>query len=207
MKNIYLWDEFLIVNYLFISLRCLSNILDLDQSMIKQTWKNFVYIKEDNVQKQLEKLCRLLGNFGTYRIVSDFLLDVIFYQPENRKEAIFILNEVTYGHDVILDSDSIMKDILDFYTESTYWDVPVVVCVDEFAHRNTLNEVHSNAVQVCLLIEGIGKIALKLQKGFERFMLTVLYMVLEKAGKTVFHIDYSLTYRLSFNTRLLIYGA
>lgn len=116
-------------------------------------------------------------------MVSDFLLDIFLYQSEHRKEAIFVLNEVIAGHTYCQETDLIIKDILDMYTEDCYWNVPLSVSVDEFGHALTLNEVHSNAVQICLLVEGIGKIALVMRRQFEKFTLKLLYMILEKAGQ------------------------
>lgn len=156
---------------------------DLDPAYNKTTWKNFQYIRKETVQKQLEKLCSLLGKFNTFKIVSDFLQDVFLYQPEHRKESIFILNEVISGHKYSQETDFIIKDILKIYTDDSYWNVPLSVSIDEFGQRLNLSEVHSNAIQVCLLVEGIGNIALVLKQNFEQFTLKLLYMILEKVGK------------------------
>lgn len=156
---------------------------DLDSTYTKAQWKNFHFIREENVQSRLERLCSLLGKYGTFKMVSDFLLDVFLYQNEHRKEAIFVLNEVIAGHDYCQETDGIIKDILNVYTEDCYWNVPLSVSVDEFGHTHTLNEVHSHGIQVCLLVEGIGKIALVMRRHFEKFTLKLLYMILEKAGR------------------------
>lgn len=127
----------------------------------------------------------MLGKYDTFRIVSDFLLDVLLYQIEHRKEAIFILNEVLQGHHYSQENDVIIKDILNVYMDDSYWNAPLSVSTDEAGHRHNLNEVHSNVIQVCLLNEGIGKIALMLRNDFDRYKLKLLYMVVEKAGKSV----------------------
>lgn len=115
-------------------------------------------------------------------MVSDFLLDVLLYQREDRKEVICVLNEVISGHSYCEETDIIIKELLNVYTDDCYWNVPLTVSADEFGHQYSLNEVHSNAIQICLLVEGIGKIALLMKKRFEKFTLKLLYMILEKAG-------------------------
>lgn len=60
-------------------------------------WKKFRLFKEDSVKNKLETLCALLAKYGGFEIISDFLQDVIIYHLENRKEAIFILNEAISG--------------------------------------------------------------------------------------------------------------
>lgn len=64
---------------------------------LKTPWKKFRHIKEDLVKNKLETLCALLAKYGGLEIISDFLLDIIIYHSENRKEAIFILNEAISG--------------------------------------------------------------------------------------------------------------
>lgn len=115
-------------------------------------------------------------------MVSDFLLDALLYQPEDLKEVIFVLNEVISGHSYCEETDLIIKEILNIYTDDSYWNVPLIVSINEFGHQYSLNEVQSNAIQVCLLVEGVGKIALLMKKRFEKFTLNLLYMILEKAG-------------------------
>lgn len=73
------------------------------------------------------------------------------------------------------------------YTDNDYWQVPLSVIVDEFGYVTTLADVQNNVIQVCLLVEGIGKIALVLKENFQQFLLKTLYLVLERAGKCFFH--------------------
>lgn len=71
-------------------------------------------------------------------------------------------------------------NIKNTYLDSTIWQVPVEVCTDEFGNELKLNEVQYNVIQVCLLVEGIGKLSSHLRS--EKFLLDTLYLVLEKAG-------------------------
>lgn len=141
-----------------------------------------MYIHSDVVQSRIEKLCKILGGYGTFKIVSDFLLDVFLYEPQHRKEAAYVLNQVIIGCDDSHENYTIIHDVLNTYTEDCYWNSIVCVSIDNYGHQYSLNEVHNNTILVCLLVEGIGKIALLLRKRFEKFTLKILYMVLEKAG-------------------------
>ncbi|KAJ8959272.1 hypothetical protein NQ314_006300 [Rhamnusium bicolor] len=158
-------------------------VKDLELTPNQRTpWKNFRHFKEDEIRDKLGKLCTLLAKFGTFRIISDFLLDTIMYHTENRKEAIFILNETISGITYNEENIQILKNILNIYTDNSYWQVPLSVGVNHFGYVSTLAEVQNNVIQVCLLVEGIGKMALALQKYFQEFLLKTLYLVLERAG-------------------------
>lgn len=65
-----------------------------------------------------------------------------------------------------------------------------MVMVDDYGHEHTLSDVQSNLIQVCLLTEGIGKIALTLKQHFRQFLLKTLFLVLERAGKLLFYFCY-----------------
>ncbi|CAG9826267.1 unnamed protein product [Diabrotica balteata] len=148
-----------------------------------QPWKQFTHFQKITTRYQVQKLCSLLGKYGTFRLVSDFLLDVIIYNEVNRKEAIFILNEVISGLTNDKEGMDIMASILETYVDIKYYQVPLEVNDD--VNRN---EVLQNIIQVCLLTEGIGKIALVLKQRFHQFMLKILYIVLEKTGSSYEYI-------------------
>ncbi|KAG5887572.1 hypothetical protein JTB14_009980 [Gonioctena quinquepunctata] len=147
-------------------------------------WKVFSHFNEDSVQMKLEKLCSLLAKYGAFRIISDSLLDTIIYDAEHRKEGIFILNGAITGAEFNPENLCIMRNVVGTYIDSTFWQVPLAVTEDEFGKTVTLAEVQHNVIQVCLLVEGIGKIALVLRKHFQEFIFKVLYLILEKAGSS-----------------------
>lgn len=93
------------------------------------------------------------------------------------------MNEVIKGHLYSHETDEIIREILEVYTEDCHWNAPLVVSTDPLDQKLHLTEVHNHVIEVCLLVEGIGKIALLLQKNFQKYSLKLLYMVLEKAGK------------------------
>lgn len=160
------------------------SLKDLNQNTnSNHPWKKFVYFNGDLVRMKLEKLCSLLGKFDSFRMVSDFLLDIIMDDQGHRKEAIFVLNGVIAGVNSEKVNTDIIKNIIDTYIDTRYWQIPVV-SVDGDDCELTLAEVQHNTVQICLLVEGIGKIALILRDHFQQFMLKILYIVLEKAGSS-----------------------
>ncbi|KAJ8942241.1 hypothetical protein NQ318_003088 [Aromia moschata] len=153
-------------------------------SNLRTPWKNFRHFKEDSVRDKLEKLCALLARSGALEIVSDFLLNTIIYHAEHRKEAIFILNETITGINAPDESMSVIGNILNTYIDSSYWYVPLSVSVDDFGYANILADVQNNVIQVCLLVEGLGKLASVLQNNFRQFFLKTLFLVLERAGSS-----------------------
>ncbi|CAG9825114.1 unnamed protein product [Phaedon cochleariae] len=147
-------------------------------------WKKFVYFKEDSVQLKLEKLCSLLAKYNSFQMVSDFLLDTIMYNQEHRKEAIFILNGAILGIQFNEVNEQIIKSIVNTYIDNKYWQIPLKVGLDEFGREITLAEVQQNVIQMCLLVEGLGKIALIFKEHFQQFIFKVLYSILERAGSS-----------------------
>lgn len=147
-------------------------------------WKKFCHFQDDRVRIKLEKLCSLLGHFGIFRMVSDYLLDIIVCDAAHRKEAIFILNETISGVDIDKDSIKIIKNIVNIYADPTYCQLPLTASVDDYGNQITLAQAQHNAIQVSLLIDGIGKMAVILKDHFHQFMLKILYIVLERAGSS-----------------------
>lgn len=61
--------------------------------------------------------------------------------------------------------------------EPLNWNLPLIT-----TDSCNLSTVRCNIIQVCLQTEGIGKLALALQKDFNQFLLKTLYLILERAG-------------------------
>ncbi|XP_044259185.1 TELO2-interacting protein 1 homolog [Tribolium madens] len=150
---------------------------------LKTSWKKFRHFKETEILDKIGTVCRLLAKYGASFIVTDFLLDVIGANEEQRKEAIFLLNEVVT--DIGIQNNlTLFKNVISTYTDGDNWYLPLSVMVDEYGYEHTLSDVQNNIIQVCLLVEGIGKIALTLGKEFQQFLLKTLFLVLERAGSS-----------------------
>nr|XP_023014503.1 TELO2-interacting protein 1 homolog [Leptinotarsa decemlineata]XP_023014504.1 TELO2-interacting protein 1 homolog [Leptinotarsa decemlineata]XP_023014505.1 TELO2-interacting protein 1 homolog [Leptinotarsa decemlineata]XP_023014506.1 TELO2-interacting protein 1 homolog [Leptinotarsa decemlineata] len=161
------------------------SVKELDpKSDVGTPWKTFIHFNEHSVQMKLEKICALQAKYGSFRIISDFLLDVIMYEEEHRKEGIFILNEAIAGAEVNQENLDIMRNVVDTYIDSSYWQVPLTVGLDECGNDVSLVQTQHNVIQVCLLVEGVGKVASVLKDRFQEFILKTLYLVLERAGSS-----------------------
>lgn len=83
----------------------------------------------------------------------------------------------------------IIRSVIETYLDPEYWNIPIEVNSD-----CTIPEAQNNVIQICLQIEGLSRIALKLKIEFRNFLLKALYPILESAGiiSTVFSIFYKL---------------
>lgn len=75
-----------------------------------------------------------------------------------------------------------INNVLKIYMDEENWYLPMEVDEEETV---ILHEVHSNIVQMCLLVEGIGNMSSALGIEFKSFLLKTLYIVLERAGKYI----------------------
>ncbi|RZB40886.1 TELO2-interacting protein 1 -like, partial [Asbolus verrucosus] len=169
------------------SISLLEEYTTVDYEMhqdFRMAWKKFRHFKEDSVLHKIESVCHVLAKFGASCIISDLLLDIIVSDSNQRKEAIFLLNEIVAGLETRDRNLTTLRNIIATYTDINNWYLPLSVGVDEDGYEYTLSDIQDNIIQVCLLVEGIGKIALTINKEFEQFMLKTLYLVLERAGSS-----------------------
>nr|XP_018904502.1 PREDICTED: TELO2-interacting protein 1 homolog [Bemisia tabaci] len=157
-----------------------------------KSWRAFRHFSNENLIKKLEDICCILSDcHGTF--IAHHLLDLYETNSLHRKEITLILNliaanELSKSKDVEL-----MTAVLDAYLEPSLWNLPTSkheILEDSQAdvHSVRLNnlslaEIKSNVVQVCLMIEGIGDIALAVGgEIFSPCLLQCLYLLLERAG-------------------------
>ncbi|KAI4457547.1 tel2 interacting protein 1 tti1 family member [Holotrichia oblita] len=153
---------------------------DFDQNPdLRTPWKRFQHFAGNDTISKLSELCQLLAQDVVIDIITDSLLDVYRNDMDRRKEATILLNEVISAK--TNNNKDIIKTVINLYLESEYWNIPLATDTDEAAPVN-LAQIQNNIVQICLQLEGIGKIALLLQDQFKDFLLKSLYPVLEKAG-------------------------
>ncbi|VEN48434.1 unnamed protein product [Callosobruchus maculatus] len=153
----------------------------LDNST-KSSWKQFMHFRDDRIQMKIEKLCSFLGTGEFFHMVVDALLDIIQYDAANMKEAVFVLNSTITGCEITTDSTKILNAILRTYIEPRNFDLPLEVYIYAGGVNCSLDKVHNNIIQVCILLDGIGKIALALGIHFQNHLQRVLCLVFEKAG-------------------------
>ncbi|KYQ51800.1 TEL2-interacting protein 1 like protein [Trachymyrmex zeteki] len=162
-----------------VSLLQTANVKDLDDPAYfygSDSWKQFKFIKSNLCKEKLVTICKLLREFGDFRILIDTILELMMDAPQHRKELSLLLNWILVS---IKDSSSsyLYKEIVDFYTTQEVWYLPTEVTED-----TPLAQAQNNIVQCCLLTEGLGLIAQNLQYDFDRYLLKTLYLIIERAG-------------------------
>ncbi|KAJ9575488.1 hypothetical protein L9F63_007646 [Diploptera punctata] len=152
-------------------------------------WKQFKHFMDDSILQKMVCVCHLLGKYGDLETLTYHLLDIFHNNSQHRKEVILLLNEILIGgatrYDVNL--KPIVESVLEAYLEPSVWYVNISIENSDSEDEEsvtTLKEAQSNVVQVCLLVEGVGKMAEVLGSGFDVFLLKTLYVVLERAGST-----------------------
>lgn len=142
-------------------------------------WQQFHYFPNDlDVTHKLADICKLFCKFDVADIVSDYLLEVFRNDAEHKSEATFLLNSMFGGrNDCDNKEKGLIKDVIATYLEVEHWNLGTVV-----ENESSLTEIRKNILQVCLQTEGIGILAVALEKDFDVFLLKSLYLILERAG-------------------------
>ncbi|XP_050465415.1 TELO2-interacting protein 1 homolog isoform X1 [Cataglyphis hispanica] len=156
-----------------------TNMKDLDDPAYfygSDSWKQFKFIKNNSCREKLITICKLLGEFGDFRILVDTILELMSDASQHRKELTLLLNwSLVSVQDPSV--SHLYKEIVDFYTMQEVWYLPIEVSKD-----TPLVQAQSNIVQCCLLMEGLGYIAQNLQYDYDRYLLKTLYIIIERAG-------------------------
>ncbi|KAK1135126.1 hypothetical protein K0M31_007897 [Melipona bicolor] len=168
------------IEYSNVSLLQAVNVKDLDDPAYSHgphLWRQFKFIQNNACEARVIAICKHLGEFGDLRILVDTILDLMLNAPQHIKELILLLNWIM--HVPVKDSSvlSIYKEIVKFYINPEFWYPPIEISKD-----TTVRVAQSNVVRCCLLLEGLGLIAQNLERDYDRFLLTTLYIVLERAG-------------------------
>ncbi|KRT79068.1 hypothetical protein AMK59_6749, partial [Oryctes borbonicus] len=154
---------------------------DFDENPdLRTPWKRFKHFTSNDLVSKLTQLCELLAEDIIVDIITDYLLNIYKDDVDRRKEATILLNEILSVR-ASTDNIEIIKTLLDLYLDPQNWNIPISTATDAGADIN-LAQIQNNIIQICLQLEGIGKIALLLQDNFQAFLLKTLYPVLEKAG-------------------------
>ncbi|KAI4473185.1 hypothetical protein M0802_016269 [Mischocyttarus mexicanus] len=145
------------------------------------SWKQMKFIQDVSCKDKIAIICELLGTYSDLRILVDNIFQAVHNVPQHRKELIYLLNSIvnvpiTCNNTSML---SLYKEIIEFYIIEDFWYLPIEVTEDV-----PLRVAQNNVVQCCLLTEGLGLIAKNLGNNFERFLLKVLYLIIERAGST-----------------------
>lgn len=72
-----------------------TNMKDLDDPTYfyrSDSWKKFKFIKNSSCRDKLVTICKLLGEFGDFRILVDTILELMSDASQHRKELTLLLN-------------------------------------------------------------------------------------------------------------------
>lgn len=78
-----------------VSLLQTANVKDLDDPAYfygSDSWKQFKFIKSNLCKEKLVTICKLLREFGDFRILIDTILELMMDAPQHRKELSLLLN-------------------------------------------------------------------------------------------------------------------
>lgn len=78
-----------------VSLLQTTNVKDLDDPAYfygSDSWRQFKFIKNNLCKEKLVTICKLLGEFGDFRILIDTILEFMMDAPQHRKELSLLLN-------------------------------------------------------------------------------------------------------------------
>ncbi|XP_044737858.1 TELO2-interacting protein 1 homolog [Chrysoperla carnea] len=163
-----------------------------DVSKLGAPWKKFRHLNEEAHEK-ICAACHVIGNQITNNgaeTIINMLLDRFQTIHEQRKEIVFLLN--TIASTPIENSTTnieykleIIENILEVYIDTDHWYLPIKSDSD----CESIKEIKSNVIQVCLMTEGIGLAAQALGSSFDRFMRQTLYILLERAGSTQTYVS------------------
>nr|DBA27779.1 TPA: hypothetical protein GDO54_008238 [Pyxicephalus adspersus] len=190
-----------------------SSVANLTQENIEHTQsrlKNFRSFRDPQILTLLHQVCRLLGYYGDFYLLTDHFLDL--YRSQ-RLPALVVLNQLVLGAAGVqiesFHSDrknfepaelvNAVRPILEEYIDPVNWDICTGQgsneVVDQLADQMAsiqigqkpnlvLRELTNNIWKLCLQLEGISCIAQALGPNFRQLLICSLYPLLEKAGDT-----------------------
>lgn len=154
------------------------------ESQLTTRWKKFRFFRNDSVEKKLLMVFQTLSQPETLDIIIDYLLNVYNNETEHKLESTLLLSEVLSTRRITREEKQIelIKIVVNVYLEPCNWNLPIHTCENEYEIAHTLSEIRRNILQICLQLEGIGKMALVCEKDFQDMLLKTLYPILERAG-------------------------
>ncbi|XP_017773157.1 PREDICTED: TELO2-interacting protein 1 homolog [Nicrophorus vespilloides] len=149
------------------------SLQDLETGVVdsRTPWKVFRF-RDKAIEKKLEIVCSLLGQDGIKEMIFYYLVDVYRNDLKNRKEATLIINELLSRKGS--ENADLVIEMIDIYLEREFWNLSL--------EGDNLLIIRNNVIQICLQLEGIGKMALAIGEKFQLSLLKILYVVLERAG-------------------------
>ncbi|CAH2292174.1 TELO2-interacting 1 homolog [Pelobates cultripes] len=168
--------------------------------------KSFRFFRDLRVLCFIQSVCRLLGYYGDFRLLTDHFLGM--YRAK-RLPAILVLNQLVLGAAGIavetmddgskaMTSEELLeavRPLLDEYIDPSNWCLQTNNDTGELEDQLSLlnigttakpsvQDMSFNAWKICLQLEGIACFAQAVGFSFRSLLITSLYPLLEKAGDT-----------------------
>ncbi|EDO32342.1 predicted protein, partial [Nematostella vectensis] len=178
----------------------------------------FKHFADDRIKSMVTSCCRLLGCHGDVPLLVDHFLELFQESKIHRKQCVLVLNDILLG---TLDSQAreAVELLLSEYTSEKHWNLAISNAAFNANRTNTergsmhqpishthlrttglsFEELNSNILLECLILEGLGTFARILGKQFQDFLIDVLYLILEKLGS-----DNATISRAAYGTLILI---
>ncbi|RZF43369.1 hypothetical protein LSTR_LSTR001630 [Laodelphax striatellus] len=160
-----------------LSLRDMESI----HALKKVQWKYFVLNRDsDWLVLNLERICETLRKHADIPMLVYTLLDLLRKSEDSEREIMLILNSlVTTGAPGSMEKHkSLIKEVF-----NCYMDLPVWPASEVLDQKDAFNKQQMKVLQLCLAIEGMGKMSVAVGKEiFGPMLLHSLYAILEAAG-------------------------
>ncbi|XP_011306395.1 TELO2-interacting protein 1 homolog isoform X2 [Fopius arisanus] len=140
-----------------------------------KSWKKFKFILDPAVLDKLIGICKLMGELGDVYILVDSIIELMSDIPQYQKELTLLLNWTCMASNPTL--EVLYPQVINHYINQELWYLPI-----EVEEETTLYQVQSNILQNCLLMEGLGILAVILRENYQQYLLKTLYLIIERAG-------------------------
>lgn len=177
-----------------------ANILMLESSMEKSSSQyfeptkyiySFEHFKDPRIQSFISLICRIIGKYCNNFLFDFFLQEIksdsIEQANPNKKEALFIMNELILGSANIIERpeslpDHELSNDLKIRLSSILFDYIAPNVWNTLYNSNDISSSYEHILCSSLLLEGVGNIAQVLGKEFNEKMMYVIYPILVKLG-------------------------
>ena len=171
-------------------------------------FKNF---KDPRIFLMIRKICLAIGTFSDLQIIVDYLLDKFVSSSHQRKENVFLLNEILRSrHDSKTKTicSTVIEQVLSTFFHEEFWYLPTTNVVSaDIGEKGVLEyqlgltkaekyskdliyweqgipvtQINSNIQLICLMLNGVSVCSGVMMGKFNVYLIKVLYPVLEKLG-------------------------
>lgn len=155
----------------------------------KPSWLRMKYVSSDKTYNCISRTCDTIAKNADMMALSQHLFELFRVCPNDRKEIIFIMNNVLFNanSNFIKNDLNGARGIIQMYLDASVFDIPIALNHLETTDNRTSSDlsssvIYNNILQVCLLVDGIGKMAVHMGQTFRPLLFNCLYPILERAA-------------------------